>query len=206
METFGIQIQILKVLTILVLFYATLRKGEDRTGAITAVVMLTVFSIVIRGMNSGVYGIILAFTGILAAMLCTVFNYNERRISSGEFMISAALGAMVGPAGAVILFLIVMSLSLTQRIMGAGTTSLRDRYAGYLLDPSPVYSGEEYKSPLARIEASKMFSAPEKDAGDAGQESIADYARGTMSGIPTLPWGAKLAIAAMAVIFSGFFI
>ena len=199
----GIQLQILKILAILVLFYATLRKGEDKTGAITAVVMLTIFSLVIRAMDSGIYGVILAFGGILTAIICTAFHYNDRKISSGEFMISAAIGAMVGPAGAAVLFLIVMSLSIAQRLLGADTIRLRDRYAGCLVEPSPSLAGDGYESSREWLGASKRARDTAEEPGEA---RVPDYARLTAIVIPTLSWGAKLAIAALAVVFSGLFI
>ena len=199
----GIQLQILKILAILVLFYATLRKGEDKTGAITAVVMLTIFSLVIRAMDSGIYGVILAFGGILTAIICTAFHYNDRKISSGEFMISAAIGAMVGPLGAAVLFLIVMSLSIAQKLLGADTIRIRDRYAECLAEPSASRAGDGHEPSLKFVGASKK----DREAAEEPREArVPEYARVTAIVIPILPWGAKLALAALAVVFSGLFI
>ncbi|MCK4538324.1 MAG: hypothetical protein KAV42_05950 [Candidatus Krumholzibacteria bacterium] len=196
----SIIISLLKVLAVLAVFYNIFMNRERTIVTIVSASMIIVWACIARVLYSGYGGLAIVLLGIIVGALCSVSRYRSGRIKLEDFITSMAVGGLTGPVGAFILFTIVFLLSVFERVMHAGTTSMLERHATSLVEPSMLYPVEEYKSPLAKI-GSGIATRPGRTTTNPIE------ALGIPPGFSienlTFPWSAKIALATLSVMFIG---
>lgn len=204
MQIFNMQIDYLNVIAIVVILIAVFREMHGRSAYNFTLLTIISASAAVHAANSGISGIVFVAAGMAVAAIC---NYSGLRYSATNrrrFLISVMIGAVVGPAGAFFIFMIVLIMNLLQGFLRASTTSVRDRYATCLADGSMVPGWEEARSPVARIEAKRFGSEEIDKPGRCG--STPGSESGSLCTYHAFPWSAKIAIATLTVLLSGVFV
>ncbi len=126
-----VQMNILKMMAVCLVFYTAFRRPGN--GHLTFVIVSLIIpgSLFAYWLDGGINGIAFSLSGMLVAAVGASAYYLARRLSPVEYIITIAIGSIVGPAGIFFLFLIVFALNMAQKLLGADTTVVKDRYEKY---------------------------------------------------------------------------
>ena len=210
MDALMLQTSTLKILAVLLVLASASERFRLKKGAAVITFLLIPAPIIIYWYSEGINGMLFSIYGLSVAFLCGFPFLLSKKVTFAELSISLTVGGIVGPLGSLLIFLIVFTIYIVQYILGSDTTTVNDHLLNHTFNFDTVFSAEDKKSPLARIEAKKILLAECRNYSGMGSAAI-----NLNNGIPsihyfikhqTLTWGAKLALATLSILITGFFI
>ena len=160
--------------------------------------------LVIYWTKDGTAGVIFSISGILTATAGVIACHIVKRITTVEYLTTAAIGAITGPGGTIFIILIVFIMSVLQKISGNETTETKDRFFRHFAENEEIIPCTD--RPF-RISTAEMNWFLKMENGISNPEESDD--ENDMIGVSRqkiLPWGTKLALATLAILISGVFI
>ncbi|MBN1164888.1 MAG: hypothetical protein JXB45_09940 [Candidatus Krumholzibacteriota bacterium] len=199
----------LKILAILFVLISASGRFNRKKLLNLATLTIIPLSILIYWSGEGTAGLLFSLSGLTVASCCSLPFFWRDKITLTELLTSGAMGGIIGPFGSALVFLIMLTLYLTQQLLNAHTTLISDRFSHFDLGFGATFTTTDHKSSLTRIEAKRIMLAETRNF-DVETSSLRFHdgipATDPDSGHRTLPWGGKLALATLAILITGLFI
>jgi hypothetical protein len=198
---------ILNVIASLFMLAGTVIRPHERKRLYWTIVPVYIITLILHTICSGITGFAWCIAGGGTAFILTYGLYRMRRITESELLISLVVGTLLGPAGYAAAFAIASILLIAQHVMRAEVAP-----ATHILFPTPSSQGcrvlcKNEKPSLAEIEAGKILNEDDADLmnpnGQHDRRNQEGYISEGDHDWGLLPWRAKLALAALTVLFIG---
>ncbi len=202
MGTYHFQTLILKILA--VAFIMIIITSSPKKSVLTAIIFTAAMSLAFHAFRDGIGGVYFSASGIFISLLLTTPIQFYEKTSKSVFVYSAAAGAITGPLGSILVFIIIFTFLAIAKLFKSRQFMVLSNLHNLAFYPqSAIPSQETLTSQLARIEASRM----DNESGQTGEiEYKYEDEEKTPNNIRIAPWKTILAMSTLAVVIIGVFI
>ncbi|MBN2185816.1 MAG: hypothetical protein JW746_10880 [Candidatus Krumholzibacteriota bacterium] len=198
------QTAILKTAAVMILLYSAFLRPSKSTPSTKVLLSVIIGVLYIYWTKAGIEGVAFSFYGILAATAGVIACHIVTRMTAGEYLTTAAIGAITGPIGMIFIILIVFTMNTIQKISGNETTETKERFIRQFAENKEAAPqiDEHFGMTIAEInllmKSDTVISAP---GGSCAASDRIDASSGKI-----FPWGIKLAFATLTILISGVFL
>jgi hypothetical protein len=198
-EIYQLQTLFLKLLA--VLFILVILTSNSKRNLLAAIIFVAIMSIAIHTFRDGINGLYFSTSGIAISFFLTIPIHFNRKATKSRFIYSTVAGAITGPLGSIVVFIILFFFLAISRLFKSQQLVFSSSQQ-MMVPIQPASLGEEnLKSQLVRIEATKM-----NDDSNYGNNTQPLEPEQKSPQLRTGPWKTILAMSTLAVIITGMFI
>ncbi|MDZ7860831.1 MAG: hypothetical protein U5O15_09270 [Candidatus Krumholzibacteriota bacterium] len=202
MGTYHLQTLILKILA--VAFIMIIITSRPKKKVLTAIIFTAVMSLAVHAFRDGISGVYFSVSGIFISLLLTTPIRFYKKTSKLGFLYSAAAGAITGPLGSILVFIILFTFLAISKLFKSRQLMVLSNFRNpALLLQFTIPAQENLTSQLSRIEASRMDN--ENGQPDGLEYKYEDGEQMTKN-IRIGPWKTMLAMSTLAVVIIGVFV
>ncbi len=199
MEAYQLQTLFLKLLAILFIF--VIMTNNSKKTVLVTIAYIAIMSIAIHTLRDGLSGLYFSTSGIIISFLLTIPMHFNNKTTKSRFVYSTAAGAITGPLGSILVFMILFLFLAVSKFFKAEQLVLSNIQPMIIPIQAPALGEENLKSQLARIEASKMDNENNYIVDLESSERERKSLRHILD-----PWKTILAMSTLAVIITGVFV
>ncbi len=198
------QTVILKTVAVVLILYSAFARQSRKPVETAALLSVISGVLLLYWTKSGPGGIVFSASGILAAAAGTGACHIIRRVTPEEYFTAVALGAITGPAGIIMIIMIVFMMNLIQKISGNPCVAAKERIIRHFLESDGAVPCIDGYLGVSISEADRLLRPgsiyPEEEGAEEAENSESTSAQ------KIFPWGIKLALATLAILTSGIYI